>query len=176
MTKQELIDLINSWENIPLLIKEVGSHPELFAKLIDIALNNPEKRSWRASYLADLIHDNFPELLKPYIEKIILKLKTEENSSKKRHFIKLLSMNAIPQQHIGFLVDFCLETLGSAKEPPAVRVHAMQVLFNISENEPDLKPELLAIIEHEMEYHSTPGILARGRKLAKKLYLQINNN
>jgi hypothetical protein len=103
---------------------------------------------------------------------MILKLKTEDNSGKKRHFLKLLSMNEIPEQHFGFLVDYCLDTLGSGKEPPAVRVHAMQVLFNISEKEPEFKPELMVIIEHEMEFHSTPGILSRGNKLVKKLHQQ----
>ena len=174
MTKQELFDLLNAWENLTILVKEIGTKPELFAMLIDIAINNPEQRSWRAAYLADKIHDDYPDLILPYIEEMILKLKTENNTSKKRHFLKLLSMNNIPEYHFGFLVDYCLETLASAKEPPAVRVHAMQVLFNISEKEPELKPEILAIIKHEMEYHSTAGILSRGKKLANKLQLQIN--
>jgi hypothetical protein len=172
MTKQELIDLLNAWENLDVLIKEMGANAEWFKILMDIALNNPEQRSWRAAYLADRIHDKYPALLLPYIDKMILKLKTEDNSGKKRHFLKLLSMNEIPEQHFGFLVDYCLDTLGSGKEPPAVRVHAMQVLFNISEKEPEFKPELMVIIEHEMEFHSTPGILSRGNKLVKKLHQQ----
>ena len=176
MTKHELIDLLNTWENLAILVEEIGSQPELFAILMDIALNNPEQRSWRAAYLADQVHDKYPELLLPYLEKMIVKLRTENNTSKKRHFLKLLSMNDIPERHFGFLVDYCLEKLASAKEPPAVRVHAMQVLFNISEKEPELKPEILAIIKHEMEYHSTAGILSRGKKLANKLQLQINKS
>ena len=109
MTKQELIDLLNAWENLPILVEEIGSQPELFAILMDIALNNPEQRSWRAAYLADQVHDRYPELLLPYFKKMIVKLRTENNSSKKRHFLKLLSMNDIPEQHFGFLVDyFCI--------------------------------------------------------------------
>jgi hypothetical protein len=81
-------------------------------------------------------------------------------------------MNEIDEEYFGFLVDFCLDKLSSDKEPPAVRVHAMQILYNISEKVPELKPELIAVIEHEMTYHSTAGILSRGSKLVKKLQKQ----
>ena len=67
-----------------------------------------------------------------------------------------------------------MNTFTSAKEPIANRVHAMQILYNISDEEPELKPELLEIIQHEIEYHPTPGIRSRGTKLAKKLQKQIN--
>lgn len=173
MKKEELQELIDSWENLEFIVREIGNHPDFFSVLMDIALYDTEQKSWRAAYLADKIHDNYPELLLPFIEPMIVQLRTEKNTSKKRHFLKLLSMNEIPEQHYGFLVDYCIEALTSAKEPPAVRVHTMQILYNISEKEPELKPEILAIIDHEMEYHATAGILSRGSKIAKKLRKQI---
>ena len=48
----------------------------------------------------------------------------------------------------------------------------MQILFNISEREPELKHELIQLIEHEIEYHSSAGIKSRGSKLLRKLYRQ----
>ena len=175
MKKEDLLEILDSWENLALVVREIGNHPELFSGLMEIALYHPNQKTWRAAYLADKIHDDYPELILPYIELIIKQLTAETNSSKKRHFLKLLSMNDIPENHFGFLVDYCLEKLTSAKEPPAVRVHAMQILYNISEKEPDLKPEILAIIEHEIEYHATAGIISRGSKLVKKLKIQVNS-
>ena len=175
MTKQELWEILDSWENFAFTINEIGKNPECFKLLIEIALHNNDPKSWRAAYMVDKIHDDSPDLLLPFLEELILKLQTEKNSSKKRHFLKLISMNKIPQNHFSFLVDYCLNALSSAKEPPAVRVHAMQILFNISDKEPGLKPEILAVIEHEMEFHATPGIISRGSKLAKKLNGQIQN-
>ena len=167
------MELLDSWENLTFLIREIANRPELFSALMEIALYHPEQKSWRAAYLVDKIHDDYPELLSPYLESIILQLQKEENSSKKRHFLKLISMNKIPVKHSGFLVDYCINNLSSGKEPPAVRVHAMQILYNISEVEADLKPEVLALIEHEMEYHATAGIISRGSKLARKLRNQF---
>ncbi|NOR73522.1 MAG: hypothetical protein GQ525_00015 [Draconibacterium sp.] len=173
MIKQDLLELIDSWENLPLIIKKLEEHHQDFDTLMEIALYSNEPQSWRAAYIADKVHENYPNIVLPFINKIILQLKVEKHSGKKRHFLRQISLNPIPEPHFGFLVDYCLNALTSAKELPAVRVHAMQILYNISEKETDLKPEILAIIEHEMEYHSTAAILSRGSKLVNKLRKQI---
>ena len=141
MTKEELWEILDSWENLALTINEITNNPEYFQLLMGIALYNNEPKSWRAAYMVDKIHDDFPGLILPFLEEITTKLQTEENTRKKRHFLKLISMNEIAQNNYGFLVDYCLNALTSAKEPPAVRVHAMQILFNISDKEPGLKSE-----------------------------------
>lgn len=173
MTKKDLLELLNSWDNLPVIVKEIGNNPEYFSVLIKIALYSKEHVSWRAAYMVDKVCENYPELILPYIEDIIQQIKVEKHAGKKRHFLRQISLNPIPETHFGFLVDYCLNATSSAKERPAVRVHAMQILYNISEKEPDLKPEILAVIEHEIEYHSTAGIRSRGSKLVKKLRKQI---
>ncbi|MBW6533727.1 MAG: hypothetical protein K0B11_01845 [Mariniphaga sp.] len=172
MTKEELLELIVSWENLPLLVRQLESEPGKLRLLIDLAFNEQHPKSWRAAYIADKINDNHQELISPFIPEMILRLKTEKNSSKKRHYLKLISQHNFPRKFHSFLVDYCLECFSSSSEPVANRVHAMQVLFNISEKEPGFKPELLSIIEHEMELHPTPGIVSRGKKLVKKLLEQ----
>jgi hypothetical protein len=172
VTKEELLDLIVSWENLPLLVRQLESKPGNLQLLMNLAFESRHPKSWRAAYIADQINDDHPELIAPFIFEMILRLKTEKNSSKKRHYLKLISQHKFFQKHQVFLVDYCLECFTSADEPIANRVHAMQILFHISEKEPGFKPELLSIIEHEMELHPTPGIVSRGKKLAKKLFEQ----
>ncbi len=173
MTEKQIFELIDSWENISLLAKEISEHQADFDILIKIALYSNEKKSWRAAYIVDLIHDINPDMLFPYLNEMILQLHKEKNDGKKRHFLKLISLNKPEKKHDSFLFNYCMDVFTSSKEPIAVRVNAMQILYNISENVPELKPEILATIEHEMEYHSTAGILSRGRKLAKKLRAEI---
>lgn len=173
MSKNEIIDLINSWENLKYLQNELVNNSEQYKLLIEIAFYSDDPKSWRAAYLVDKINDNYPGLIKPFINEMIEQLRIEQSESKKRHFLKLLSMNDLTIEQLGFLTDFCIEVFTSDKEPVAVRVHAMQVLYNISEVQPDLKPEILLIVEHEMENHFSAGILSRGRKIAQKLRMQI---
>ena len=173
MTKEELIEIIVSWENLPLVIHGFKNHPENFSVLAQVAMQSNHPKSWRAAWLMDKIHEKNPDLVTPFIPDMIQKIKTEDNAGKKRHFLKLISINSIPSEHQGFLFDYCLKAFTSAKEPLAVRVHAMQILYNISEKEPELKHEILAVIEDEMENHSSAGIISRGRKLAGKLKEQL---
>jgi hypothetical protein len=173
MTKKELLEFIDAWENLPFLLSEVTKTPEYYLMLMEIALHNQNKKSWRAAYLIDKINDSNPQLLNPFLNEMIEQVKIEQSHSKKRHFLKLISQNELPPDQQGFMFDFCLKTFTSAKEDLAVRVHAMQILYNISEKEPELKPEILTLIEYEMENHSSAGILSRGKKLADKLRNQI---
>jgi predicted nucleic acid-binding OB-fold protein len=71
---------------------------------------------------------------------------------------------------MAILLNFCIEVFTNAAEDIAVRVHAMQILFNIARKEPDFAGELIELIEHEMEYHGSAGISSRGRKLLKRLH------
>lgn len=175
MTKKELLEFIDSWENFVFVLAELHNDPACFDLLMEIALYDQGKNSWRAAWLADRVNEKQPHLIIPYLEKLVQQLKTEKQHGKKRHFLKLISQNEIEEKNFGFLFEYCLTVLTSSKEPPANRVHAMQILYNLSEYEKDLKPEVLALIEHEMEYHSTPGILSRGKKLASKLEQQIHS-
>jgi hypothetical protein len=174
MTKQELSLLIDNWINIEWLQQEIIQNHNLYKLLVDIAFYDKKSKSWRAAYMLDKINDTNPNLLLPYLEQMLNQLKVESSSSKKRHFLKLLSQNRIPDHYTGFLFDYCLKNINSAKEPPAVRVHAMQILFNLTQTFPELREEVLSVIEHEMEYHSTAGIISRGKKLVDKLRKQLS--
>jgi hypothetical protein len=67
------------------------------------------------------------------------------------------------------LLIFCIAVFTNSAEPIAIRVHAMQTLFNIAGKEPDFAGELTELIEHELEFHGSAGLVSRGRKLLKKL-------
>lgn len=171
MTKEEIFQILDSWENLEYLMREIVNSPENYKTLIKIALYDKNPKSWRAAYLVDKINDINSEMLKPFLNEMVEQVKKEKNGSKKRHFLKLISMNDIQKNHQGILFDFCLKRFTSSKDAVAIRVHAMQILFNIAQTEPELKPEIQAIIEHEMEYHPSAGIISRGKKLVQKLRL-----
>jgi len=169
MTKNELVELIDSWENLPYLINEIAQNSEYYQMLMEIAIFAHHPKSWRAAYLIDKINDNHPQLLQPFLCDIIKQVKIEKSEGKKRHFLKLISMNDLQKEQQGHLFDFCLKTFTSAKAAVAVRVHAMQILFNITLSEPELRQEILSVIEYEIENHPSAGIVSRGNKLIKKL-------
>jgi hypothetical protein len=172
MTKQELQGIIQSWENMPLVITHSWEHPETMDLLLSIAFDDSQAINWRAMYLFELIHNQYPELVVPYLPAMSDFLFTTKNASKKRHLLKLISLHDLPEENMAFLLNFCIEEFTNATQPVAVRVHAMQILFNIAQKEPEFANELIDLIENEIEYHGSAGISSRGLKLLKKLKSQ----
>jgi hypothetical protein len=170
MNENEVNTLIQSWENLAILVRYIADYPRHLEIIMSKALDDSQPENWRAAWMVDKIHDRYPELVQPHFPAITQFLLTTQNSAKKRHFLKLLSLHPIPEENTALLLNFCINVFSNAAEPIAVRVHAMQTLFNIAQQEPDFSGELIELIEHEMEYHGSAGLASRGKKLLKKLY------
>lgn len=169
MTENEIQKLIQSWENIALLVRYIANYPEHLALIMTKVLDDSQPENWRAAWMVDKIHEQHPELVVPYLQTMTDFVLTTQNTGKKRHLLKLISMNEIQEENLAVLLNFCIEVFTNAAEPVAIRVHAMQTLFNIAQKEPDFSGELVELIEHEMEYHGSAGLASRGKKLVKKL-------
>ncbi len=169
MTRTQLQEIIQSWENMPHVIAHSWEHPETLDILLSIAMDDSQAINWRAMYLFELIHNQYPELVIPYLPAMSDFLLTTKNSSKKRHLLKLISLHEIPEENMAMLLNFCIREFTNAAEPVAVRVHAMQILFNIAQREPEFAGELIDLIENEIEFHGSAGISSRGLKLLKRL-------
>ncbi|HEY3370090.1 MAG TPA: hypothetical protein VGK10_04530 [Prolixibacteraceae bacterium] len=162
--------LITSWENLALAMGNASDYPAHLNALLKIAFDECDERNWRAAWMVDKMHEQHPELVIPYLPAITDFVLSTQNAGKKRHFLKLISLHPIPEDRMVSLLNYCINAFTSASEPIAVRVHAMQILFNIAEQEPDFVGELIDLIENEIELHGSAGISSRGRKLLKKLY------
>ena len=169
LTKNELSAMIQSWDNLALVLGNISNHPEYLQALMKLALDDSDHRNWRAAWMVDKINEKHPELVTPYLTAMTDFVLITKNASKKRHLLKLISLHSIPEDKKAILLNYCINVFTSASEPVAVRVHAMQILFNISLKEPDFAGELTELIEHEIEFHGSAGITSRGRRLLKRL-------
>ena len=156
--------------NIDLIAHYVGQDIELFEELIDLMLNEPAPIPQRASWAMTTIAERNPWMIEPFLEKLIDLMPdfSSKHPSLTRCLLRTLSFKEAPDEKLGQLFDLCYNYLTNPKQPAAIRVFAMQVLFNISEKEPDLKPELKLIIENNMD-NGTAGYANRAGKLLEKL-------
>ena len=169
MTENEVRLLIQSWENIALLVRYIADYPEHLDIIMTKVLDDSQPENWRAAWMVDKIHERHPELIQSYLQAMTDFVLTTQNAGKKRHLLKLISLNEIKDKNMASLLNYCIEVFTNAAEPVAVRVHAMQILFNIAQKEPDFSGELIELIENEIELHGSAGLFSRGRKLLKKL-------
>lgn len=170
MTENEVRTLIQSWENLALMVRYIADYPEYLDLIISKVLDDSQPENWRAAWMVDKIHDKHPDLVIPYLPVMTEFLLKTQNNSKKRHLLKLISENDIPEETMAVLLNYCIPVFTNASLPVAVRVHAMQILYNIAQKETDFSGELIELIEQEIEFRGSAGIASRGRKLLKKLY------
>ena len=169
MTENEVQSLIQSWENIAVLVRYIGDYPEHLDIIMTKVLDDSQPENWRAAWMVDKIHERHPQLVFPYLQAMTDFVLTTQSKGKRRHLLKLISLNDIQEENMAVLLNYCIEIFTNAAEPVAVRVHAMQVLFNIAQKEPDFSGELIELIENEIELHGSAGLASRGKKLLKKL-------
>jgi hypothetical protein len=80
----------------------------------------------------------------------------------------MLQFIDIPKKHQGVIADICFKSLIDKKEPIAIRVFSMTVIANLAAKIPELKNELIPIIEEQLPYASA-GFVSRGKKVLKEL-------
>jgi hypothetical protein len=147
----------------------VGDNPFRFKALIDLYLAGPYRVTQRAAWPISICVEHHPELVDPHLKKLLDFLsKPGIHDSVKRNTLRLLQFIIIPKRLHGRVVDLCFRYLIDKKEPLAVKVFSMSLLFDLIKHEPGLRNELKVIIEDQMPY-STPGFVSRGSKVLKAI-------
>lgn len=164
--EQLLVEL--SRVNANYIANYVGTDPDKFRELIQFVFENKPLLPERASWVVTNITDTHPEMLKPYLKQIISKIQTFKHHGTRRNMLRSLANANIPEVFHGKLFDNCYQWLLSKDELPAVKVHSMQILYNIARKEPDLLRELQLVIE-ELTDHESAAIRARSIMLLEKL-------
>ena len=80
----------------------------------------------------------------------------------------MLTRYDIPENEQGLLIDLCFSYLVSELYPVAVKAHAMTIIYHHVLLYPELKNELIAVIEDQAENNSV-GFKARGTILIKQM-------
>jgi len=171
-TLTELLLSETSRRNTDMISDLVIQKPELFQELVDIYLENKEPVSRRAIWVVDTVTEKLPQLLDPFIERIILKLPEFKHDGLKRNTLRMLSRSSIPKSQSGLIINICFDWLISPAESVAVKVFAMDILYRFSSIEKDLRKELADSIEWRIQ-EETPGFKCHGKKILKKLYKEM---
>ena len=154
------------------IVTYVGNDPDRFAKLVKVFLEGSYRVTQRAAWpLSDCVC-NHPTLVKPHLNKILKYLdKPHIHDAAKRNTVRLLQFIDVPKALQGKTANICFEYLSSPKEPIAVKVFAMTVLANIAKENPELKNEIIPLIEDQLPYGSA-GFRSRGIKVLNELKKQ----
>lgn len=149
-------------------IAEVGQSKEKFQTLLELTLYEKDPLAWRAAWILDGSDEQHPGLASGSITPIIQRLSELESNGALRSLLRLLCRYEIPEDDQGMLVDLCFNYMVSELYPVAVKVHAMQIIYNHTLIYPELKDELVTVIEDQVD-NNTVGFKSRGMRIIRQL-------
>lgn len=168
MNLRDILQLDQSRKNIDQIITIVNNNPELFDSLWSIFLENKNPESRRALWAIDVLTEHSDYLDSRHVETLIQMLPTFKHDGLKRHSLRILERNFIPEDYKGALLLICFQWLEKQDIPVAVKMYSLKILAEIAVQEPSISRELIDIIELQMA-DSTPGFKSIGKKVIRKL-------
>lgn len=153
---------------IEKIVRYVGNDKKRFAELMNLFLGNTEVISQRAAWAVSYCAEAHPELVTPYLERMLDNLNQPVHDAVKRNTMRTFQDIDIPKKLQGKTADICFRFLCNKDETIGTKVFSMTVLHNLSKEHSDLKNELSIAIEEQMPFASA-GFKSRGNKILKAL-------
>lgn len=153
------------------IASSAASNPVLFRKLIDFTGDKDPRIVFRSSWALTKVCDTNPSLFNNYLPVIVHKLIASSNESAKRSFLKILTLTgsaSLNETDRGQLAELCFSLLRTKESAIAVKAYSMDVLYEISQDYPDMVHELASVLSLIPDDGSA-GIKSKSRSLLKKL-------
>jgi hypothetical protein len=151
------------------IVRWVGKDKKRFAELVKLFLHDEYRVIQRAAWPLDYCVEAHPELVKPWIGKMINNLeKPGLHDAAIRNTFRFLQSYDVPEKYLGKLVNTAYRFMLKSDSPIAVKVFAMSTLANITKKEPGLRNELRDAVKELMK-EGSGAIIARGKMILKQL-------
>ncbi|RYD56646.1 MAG: hypothetical protein EOP56_11385 [Sphingobacteriales bacterium] len=146
----------------------IGDDEDRFAQLMDIYVHGTKAEIQRSAWAMDMVAQKFPGLAAKHIDTIVQRMEQPKlHDAVRRHGARILMMIDMPERIHASVMNLCFDLLADPKQAIAVRCLAMDVLAKLAITYPELKPELIALMENEEQ--PSAGFISRRNLVMAKL-------
>ncbi len=147
----------------------ISNDKQRFDTLMNLFLNDEYRVCQRAAWVVGIIAEKHPDIVLPFIEPMLQNLKNNTNHAVVRNTVRVLNyLREIPESTVGLATSICFDYIENPSAPIAVRAFSIHFLYKTCLKEPDLKEELIILLEHLILYES-PALVSAGKNTLKKL-------
>ncbi len=155
----------NSYKVVALVGEDYKNYKELVGLIVDYECPVSEKAAWAMNHCFEeglgFFEDYFEQLV-PVIGSSIY------SDSVKRNIVRILQFVEIPEKYQASVIDSCFDLVMKKQTAIAVKAFALGVLEKMVKLYPELKNELVAVIEDLLPKASS-GLKNRGQHILKRL-------
>ncbi len=168
---KEMVNRLISLKEVDWIATSAIENSAIFRKLLEYSYSSDKKLSFRSSWTLTKVCDKYPDIIYPYLSRIVENLEKLNNESAQRSFLRIISLSDLTQlsvKHHGILAEHCFAALKSGFSAIAIKAYSMEILYNLAIIYPELANELSATI-NMIQGEGSAGIKARGTLILKKL-------
>mgnify|MGYP000529530988 CR=1 FL=1 len=170
MNIREQLLIEHSQSNAQKIVDYIGTNPQRLQELMKCYFSKEYRLSQRSAMVVGKCFDSHPGMMGKYIPQMCEILEEKDlEIAVKRNTVRTLQFVAIPEELQAKLFDRCLHFLIDSNETIAVKAFSMTILYNICKAFPELKMEVIPLLEDLLKRCESPGIKNRGNKVLKKL-------
>jgi hypothetical protein len=158
----------HSKANCEKIVQWIGDDAKRFDQLVNLFLNDEDPKviqraAWPLSYAA-IAH---PKLVGKHLGKLLKNLeKPNIHEAVRRNTLRLLQDITLPEKYHGIIMDTCFRLVTDPQQKPATKAFSLTILDNLSHLYPDIRQELLTIINDQWDNESA-AFRSRARKIQK---------
>jgi hypothetical protein len=152
------------------IVQYVGDDADRLAELMVCFFSDNWRLCQRGSWPVVFIAEKNPQLLAPYLERMILNLNNPVHNAVVRNTLRIMrELPTIPDDLLGLTADVCFRYVMSPSIAIAIRAFSMHVLAKICQKEPDLTAEVRILCEDWLQSETSAGIRSVAKEVLKKL-------
>jgi hypothetical protein len=159
-----------SKEQLQKTATAVAADQQRFDELMQLFLGDEHRVVQRTAWIISMVADLKPGLVQPYLPAMVARMQVSGlPPAVRRNMVRILQQVVIPEALHGEVMNACFGFLSDPKENIAVRCFSMTVLGHLSGLYPEIKPELVTILEDQLEHGASAGFRSRATKTLKLL-------
>lgn len=167
MNLEEEILALHSRAQTNRIVDWVGADQSRFDQLFAIFQKNDYLLSQRASWPLYYSAVARPGLIARHFGKLLKKISTPGiHDAVRRNATNIINEIPIPRKYEGRVMTLCFDLLTDPAEKVASKANAISILHKLSSKFPEIRQELLTIIESEWD-RASPAYRARARLVLK---------
>jgi hypothetical protein len=152
------------------IIKYVGHDKARFNELLAVFFGSDKKLQQRAAWPLSYLAEGNPRLIEPHLKKLIKLLEKKGNHpAVARCILRVFQQYDMPDKYHGELIDLCFQFVLNPSTPIAIRAFAITTAAHIAAPYPELKREMLLVLEELGHQEQTPALRVRLKNAFKIL-------
>lgn len=147
----------------------VGADPTRFKELMRCMLDDDRRTGQLASHAATIVCDRYPDLITPYVARLLRTLESPVHEAVQRNSIRMLQTCPLPKHLHGRIAEAMFGRIADPGSSIAQRAFAITAAMRLVQLYPELKQEMALLLEDTLRVDPGPAIRSRAGKALKVL-------